>query len=199
MFIFKPWKLGQGVFEIAGVTDERPSRSVALSKVAWRSTKASQAADQCAALDIGTQLRAARLQDLEKAAADIAPKCCGEPLSRNRGKDAVTSIRRDHPRRGILCEVPMEAILGQVFKVAKDDARGIRAFNVGSGLDELCNGRLTAISPDDDVRANGHARPAGVLQRDAVDPAVRREQHRPVDGRALCAEAQRGIRRRAPA
>src|SRR5262245_35230079 len=49
---------GQGVFEIAGVTDERPSRSVALSEVARRSTKAPQAADQCAALDVGTQLRA---------------------------------------------------------------------------------------------------------------------------------------------
>ena len=50
---------------------------------------------------------AARLQDLEKAAPDIAPKCRGEPLSRNRGKDAVTGIRRDHPCRKILSEVPL--------------------------------------------------------------------------------------------
>jgi hypothetical protein len=36
------------------VTDKRPSRSVALSEVDRRSTKASQSADQCAALDVGT-------------------------------------------------------------------------------------------------------------------------------------------------
>ena len=59
---------GQRVFEVAGVTDECPSRSVALSEKARRSTEASQAADQRAALDIGTQPRAARLQNLEKAA-----------------------------------------------------------------------------------------------------------------------------------
>src|SRR5262249_30620568 len=81
---------GQWVFKIAGVATQRPTRSVALSEVARRSPKASQATDQCATLDICAQLRAARLQDLEKAAPDIPPKCGREPLSRNCGKDAVT-------------------------------------------------------------------------------------------------------------
>src|SRR5215468_3149031 len=37
---------GQGVLEVAGITDKGPSRSVTLSKVAPRPTKASQAANQ---------------------------------------------------------------------------------------------------------------------------------------------------------
>src|SRR5262245_58567129 len=113
----------QWVLEIARIAHERPTRSLAVAQMGRCSTKASQAADQGAAFDVGTQLGTGRLQDLEKAAPDVVAKCRGEPRSRNRRKDAVTAIRRDHPRRDILSEVPMEAITTQVFDVAKGEAR----------------------------------------------------------------------------
>jgi len=83
----------------------------------------------------------------------------------------VARVRRDHSRGGILCEVPMGAILGQVFEVAEDDAGGIEPFNVGSGVDELCNSGVAAVGADDDI-ADGHARTAGILERNADDPSV---------------------------
>src|SRR6185369_16424223 len=84
---------GQGIFEIAGVPDQGPSRSVALSEISCRSAESSQAANQRAALDFGTQLRAVCLQHLEKAAPHVAPKCRREPLSRNCRKYTVAGIR----------------------------------------------------------------------------------------------------------
>ena len=64
---------------------------------------------------------------------NVAENCS----SRNRGKDAVTAIRRDHPCRAFLPKYQCKPSCSQVFKVAKDDAERIGAFNVGSGLDEL--------------------------------------------------------------
>src|SRR5262249_42384003 len=92
---------------------------------------------------------------------------------RDGGKDEVPRIGWDHSRRGISCEMPMGAISGQVFIVAKDDAGGIAAFDIGSGVDKLCNGGLLAVGSDDDIAADLHARSAGMLQRDADNPAVR--------------------------
>src|SRR5262245_49831812 len=163
---------GKRILEIAGITHERPARSMAFPQEAWRSTKTAQAANKRAAFDIGAQPRAARFQDLEKPAPDIAAKCREELRSWHRGKDAMTRIRRDHSRRDIPREIPMGAIPRQSVKVAKDNAAGIAGFKVGSGVDKPCNGGLPAVSPDDHIGADGGACPAGIRQRDADNPAA---------------------------
>src|SRR5262245_59702522 len=148
---------------------------MAFSQVAWRSTKASQAANERAAFDVGTQPRAACLQDLEKTPLHIAAECREELRSWDRGKDAVTGVRRDHSGRDIFCEMPMGAIPDQVFIVAKDDAGGIAAFDVGPRVDKLCNGGLPAVGSDYNIGANRRARPTGIFQSDADDPTGHRE------------------------
>src|SRR5262249_30197151 len=130
---------------------------MAFPQEAWRSTKAAQAANKCAAFDVGTQARAVRFQDLEKTAPDIAAIGREELRTRHRGKDAMASVRRDHSCRDILCEIPMGAIRWQLIKVAKDDAGGIAAFDVRFGVDKLCNGGLPAVGADDDIGSDRRA------------------------------------------
>src|SRR5262245_62712104 len=46
---------GQGVLEIAGITDESPACAMTLSEVAWRSCKAPQTTGQCGPANVGAQ------------------------------------------------------------------------------------------------------------------------------------------------
>src|SRR5262249_14778337 len=98
-----------------------------------------------------------------------------ELRSWDRGKDTVTGVRRDHSGRDVFCEMPMGAIPGQVFIVAKDDAGGIAAFDVGPRVDKLCNGGLPAARRDADIGAARRPRPTATLKRAPDDPTVHRE------------------------
>src|SRR5215831_4276720 len=135
-----------------GIADEGPSCALALSEVACCSAKPPQAANTLCQTDIGAKHRAVFLQHMEKAPLDIATKGRMKLHNRNRSKDAVTRVCRDHPCRDIVAEVPMQAI-GRLSGAPGADCSGApycdRSKRLPSRPSRACSTSATArLSPN---------------------------------------------------